>query len=99
MWLRWLVDGAGVTSDLLAITHCAPSWDRVVVMARPSPVPPPVMKATLLLKLLAGSMASSTGGNRSGRWARTAEQWIHDWKRGAGLHSGVGVTLLLGGKL
>lgn len=75
---------ATVTSDLLAMTHCAPSWDRVVVMARPKPVPPPVMKATLLLKLPAGSMASSVGGNRSGFWGRAAEMWIHDCKRGAG---------------
>lgn len=67
-----------VTSDLLAMTHWAPSWDRVVVMARPNPVPPPVMNATLLLKLPAGSMASSAGGNRPGFWVHSAEVCIHD---------------------
>lgn len=48
-------------ADLLVMTHWAPSWDSVVVMARPRPVPPPVMKATLLLKLPAGSMMVSSG--------------------------------------
>lgn len=51
-------------ADLLVMTHWAPSWDRVVVMARPRPVPPPVMKATLLLKLPAGSMLVSSGGKK-----------------------------------
>ena len=46
----------------LAMKHCAPRPDRVVVMARPSPVPPPVIRATLLLKLPGSNMAPSQGG-------------------------------------
>ena len=66
--------------------HVAPSWDSVVVMARPSPVPPPVMKATRLVKLPVGSIGPSAGGkNRAWGggpvWGRTPELWIHDWKK------------------
>lgn len=51
----------GVT-NLLAITHSAPSEDRAVVMAFPSPVPPPVIKATLFLKVPGRSITPSEGG-------------------------------------
>ena len=45
---------------LLAITTLAPSEERFLAISLPKPVPPPVMKATLPLKLPGGSMGSST---------------------------------------
>lgn len=52
-------------ADLLAMTHSAPKLDRVVVMPRPKPVPPPVMKATLFLNVPGSSMGTSDGGKNT----------------------------------
>uniref|UniRef100_A0A147BT71 Putative secreted protein n=1 Tax=Ixodes ricinus TaxID=34613 RepID=A0A147BT71_IXORI len=48
---------------LLTMATFAPSCANISVIPLPMPVPPPVIKATLLLKVPAGSMGVVTGGN------------------------------------
>ena len=47
---------------LLRMVTSAPSWDNIIVILRPTPVPPPVTRATLPLNVSAGNMGVFTGG-------------------------------------
>ena len=55
-------------TDLLTIATSAPSADSMLVMPRPTPVPPPVMNATFPANAFAGSIGVIFAGKKRARF-------------------------------